>query len=103
MITPSVAKFNRVSSSIDVTSYHMANPNPQRAPPKFAGVREASFSAYKTKPANNDLVRFGKRVDFGNKMTSNQLLEAHLRAVQQQKIAERKDREKALKNEKDWL
>jgi hypothetical protein len=67
----------------------MANPNPQSGPPKFLGVREAAFSANRHKyvSVEQDPIRFGKRVNFGNRMTTSQLLEDHLNQIKIQKMA----------------
>lgn len=84
--TPSVAKFSRASYST-VPSFHYANPNPQVSGPKFKGPREMapierSGSVEKFQP---DALRFGKRIVFGHKATTSEILEDHLNKIKQNK------------------
>lgn len=64
-----------------MTSFHMANPNPQSYAPKFKGPREVASSTARSGFTldNIDLLHFGKRVNFGNKLTTKEVLEEHLR------------------------
>lgn len=83
----------------------MANPNPQSGQPRFLGVREAAFSANRHKyvSVDQDPIKFGKRVNFGNRFTTSQLLEDHLNQIKIQKMAQRYDKESQLREERDWL
>jgi len=51
------------------------------------GVRQAAFSGNPHKYASIDFdpTRFGKRVNFGYRMTTSQLLEDHLKAIKDNK------------------
>ena len=56
----------------------MANPNPQGFEAKFKGVREMGYSKYESVVDPTDIVRFGKRVNYENKLTSDAVMEEHL-------------------------
>lgn len=103
--TPSFAKLSRASHSINVDSHHMANPNPQSGPPKFLGVRDAAFSANRHKYVSSepDQIRFGRRVNFGCRMTTSQLLQDHLNQIKIQKMTKRYEKESKINQEREWL
>jgi hypothetical protein len=80
VLTPSVAKFSRVTST-DYKNYHMANPNPQATQPRFKGTRDLK-STDRSEAGSDyqaaDFIKFGKRIQFGPKLTSEAVLESHL-------------------------
>jgi hypothetical protein len=69
------------------------------------GVREAAFSANQNKyvSIDQDPIKFGKRVNFGFRMTTSQLLEDHLQAIKMQKMTMRYFKDSRIKEERDWL
>jgi len=56
----------------------MANPNPQPFDAKFKGVRELGYSRYESVVDPTDIVKFGKRVNYEQKLTSDAVMEEHL-------------------------
>lgn len=102
-VTPSVARFSKAARSVDQTSFHMANPNPQNHAPKFKGPREVASSTARSgfTLENIDLLRFGKRVNFGNKLTTNDVLEDHLRQIKNHKQQHRYEKDNKLLQEKE--
>jgi len=50
-----------------------------------------------------DLIKFGKRVNFGNKLTNVEVLEDHLRMIKMNKQMTRYDRENQIHNEREEL
>ena len=56
----------------------MANPNPQGYDTKYKGVREMGYSKYENVVDPTDIVKFGKRVNYENKLTSDAVMEEHL-------------------------
>ena len=82
--TPScITKFQTVSRKNSevptLKSYHMANPNPQDHQPKYKGVRELGYKQYEQLLDPVDVVKFGKRISYDNKLTNEQLVEEHLK------------------------
>ena len=62
------------------TSYHMANPNPQsdNKSHKFKGVRDLGYTRYAREIDPTDIVKFGKRMYHGQKMSNADIMEAHI-------------------------
>lgn len=56
----------------------MSNPNPQRNPVRYKGVRDLGYLAYEKMIDPTDIIKFGKRVNYENKLTSLQVMEDHL-------------------------
>ena len=56
----------------------MANPNPQPFDSKFKGVRELGYHKYESVVDPTDIVKFGKRVNYEQKLTSDVVMEEHL-------------------------
>ena len=64
----------------------MSNPNVQGGQSRFVGARDmASTSKQGNSPTSSDtqldLLRFGKRITFGNKVTNEELLQDHLKEM----------------------
>ena len=57
----------------------MANPNPQSFDTKHKGVRDLGYKKYETLADPTDIVKFGKKVNYENKLTSDAVMEEHLR------------------------
>jgi len=76
----------------------MANPNPQIHHPKFKGPRDiansSTRSSFNADPV--DLLRFGKKVNFSNKLTTNEVLEDHLRVIKHHKQQNRYEKDHQL-------
>lgn len=84
--TPSVARFSRATRSIDPNHFHMSNPNPQVIKAKFQGARDANSSTRSDKAEFDMLnLKFGKKVNFSNKLTTNDVLEDHLAQIKRHK------------------
>ena len=56
----------------------MANPNPQPFENKYKGVREMGYQKYESVVDPTDIVKFGKRVNYEQKLTSDAVMEEHL-------------------------
>ena len=92
VITPSIAtvasksgrgraKSYMNSRTSGSNSFHMANPNPQpdRKQYKYKGIRDVGYNLYSNDMDPTDVIKFGKKVYHGSKMTSEQVMEHHLR------------------------
>ena len=78
VITPSIAQFSRATTT-DYKHYHTSNPNPQDQKPNYFGARDgASESNRSISEDPTDILKFGKRITFGKKVTNEDVLEAHL-------------------------
>ena len=77
-ITPSIAKFSRATST-DYNNFHISNPNPQNVPVRFKGARDFNSTGGTNKTEHEELLRFGKRVNFGPHQSNADILEAHLK------------------------
>lgn len=91
VITPSIATFasksgksrakSYLNSRTSSNSFHMANPNPQpdRNQYKYKGIRDVGYNQYSNEMDPTDVIKFGKKVYHGSKMTNEQVMEHHLR------------------------
>lgn len=63
-----------------VTGIHMGNPNNAGQSGKFKGVGTIGYQRYfeKSDPYA-ELLKFGKKVDYGNMMSSEELMQEHLK------------------------
>lgn len=51
---------------------------------RFAGPRDGQSSkGFGSADKNADLIRFGKKINFGGKMTNDELLQDHLKEMRQ--------------------
>ena len=76
VITPSVARFSRATST-DFHNFHMSNPNPQPRKQRYYGARDTLSKADGPIPVEKehaDLIKFGKRVNFGSMPNNEDLL-----------------------------
>lgn len=81
----------------------MANPNPQQPDQKYKGVREAGYGSPFEQTAAQDFIRFGKKVNYENKVTNDQILEAHLQQMRQNTENTRVKKEIKRKQDRDFL
>ena len=90
VITPSVARDSRASST-DYRNFHTSNPNPQGSQTRFYGARDMNSTKGLSSPDKQsvDLIRFGKRINFGAKQTNEELLQDHLKEMRMH-LAEKK-------------
>ena len=103
VMTPSVAHFSRATST-DYRNFHTSNPNPQGNQSRYAGPRDQESSKGMSSPdVGADLVRFGKKIAFGGRMTNEELLQDHLREMRQHLIEKKAARETQLEQEKSYL
>ena len=83
VLTPSVAKTRAVSmrsgGSEQPYGFNMSNPNPQNGRFQFKGVREIGYANYEKNIDPTDVIKFGKRVNYENKLTTDQVMEEHLK------------------------
>lgn len=79
VMTPSVQKTRTLSMASKNSGFHMANPNPQTANAKFRGVRDMGYASYEKNIDPTDVIKFGKRVNYENKLTTDQVMEEHLK------------------------
>ena len=78
VITPSVAQFSRATST-DYKNYHTSNPNPQgNLRQNFMGPRDQDAKSKSVMEEPGDILKFGKKITFGSKLTNEDVLEAHL-------------------------
>jgi len=59
----------------------MANPNPQPFEVRFKGVRDMGYQTYESVVDPTDIVKFGKRVNYENKVTSDAVMDEHLKQM----------------------
>lgn len=64
-------------------TYNHCNPNPQNGDWIFKGPRDIGYGQYnKTQDPVTGIIRFGKKIDYGNKkMTNDQLMQTHLKQI----------------------
>lgn len=108
VITPSVAHHSRATST-DYRNHHMSNPNVQNSQSRFLGARDMGSSTKNnpSSPSNSDLqidlLRFGKRITFGQKMTNEELLQDHLKEMRQHIIEKKQQRSMQIDQDKNFL
>ena len=84
VMTLSVAKTRALSQKdSELKSFHMANPNPQGFGPKHKGVRDVGYKNYEKLIDPTDVIKFGKKVNYENKATNDQIMEEHLRQMRE--------------------
>ena len=85
VITPSICKTKFTSTNQPSTFnsiFHPSNPNPQQNKQvKFKGVRDLGYSTYERLMDPTDVIKFGKKVSYENKMTNMQVMEEHLKQM----------------------
>ena len=103
MITPSVARHSRATST-DYRNFHISNPNPQTTQTRFQGPRDANSSKGFSSPDKSvELIRFGKKINFGSKMTNEELLQDHLREMRQHLAQKKQQRDLQLEQDRNFL
>ena len=108
VITPSIAHHSRATST-DYRNHHMSNPDAQVSQSRFMGARDMGSSAKGVSSPNQsadmtvDLLRFGKRITFGNKVTNEELLQDHLKEMRQHIIEKKQQRSMQLEQDKNFL
>jgi hypothetical protein len=62
----------------------MANPNPQNVPIKFKGVRQLGYRHYyENADPLQEVIKFGKKVNYELKLTNDEIMEDHLRKMRE--------------------
>lgn len=104
VMTPSVAQYSRATST-DYRNFHLSNPNPQGSQARFYGPRDPESSKGFGSPDKTaaDLVRFGKKINFGNKMTNEEVLADHLREMRQHLAEKKHIRDMQIEQDKQYL
>ena len=87
VVTPSVIKSRMPSltSSNRDNNFHLSNPNPQPwtdETPKYKGPRDLGYKNWEKQFDPTDLIKFGKRVNYETKTTSQDVMEQHLKQMQ---------------------
>ena len=104
VMTPSVAK-TRTSShvSTELRSFHISNPNPQQFSMKFKRVRDIGYKNYEKHIDPTDIVKFGKKVDYDIKMSSDQMMQEHLRQIREKNDMSKLNQEIKRRQEREYL
>ena len=66
------------------STFHLSNPNPQVGDNIFKGPRDMGYKKYYESQTDRDMntvIKFGKKVDYQNKMTNDELMEDHLKQI----------------------
>ena len=87
VVTPSVIKSRMPSltSSNRDGKFHLSNPNPQpwtNETPQYRGPRDLGYKNWEKQFDPTDVIKFGKRVNYETKTTSQDVMEQHLRQMQ---------------------
>jgi len=71
----------------------------------FYGPRDLNKTTglISTTGGEGDLVRFGRRVNFGNKLTNYDLLEDHLKDMREHLIKKKQERNSQLAQDREFL
>ena len=105
-MTPSVAKTRSQAHNLSLDEsrqFHMANPNPQPYPQRFKGVRELGYKQFEKQIDPTDVIRFGKKVNYDNKLTSDQVMQEHLRQMREKMQLNKMSHEIKRQQEKEFL
>ncbi len=83
VMTPSIghAKLRSMSTSNHDNLFHPSNPNPQRTQIRYKGIRDIGYRAFEKMIDPTDVIKFGKKVNYENRMTSTQVMEDHLKQM----------------------
>jgi hypothetical protein len=81
----------------------MANPNPQGGNARFKGVRDMGYASYEKNIDPTDVIKFGKRVNYENKLTTDQVMEDHLKMMRQNLEYAKITKEMKRKQEREFL
>ena len=93
VMTPSVAHYSRATST-DYRNHHQANPNPQSSGMRYVGPRDGLSSKGTFSPDKAaELTRFGKKIQFGNRTTNEELLQDHLKEMRMHLAAKKQQRD----------
>lgn len=78
----SYGRSNRMNNTM--SSFNMSNPNPQQGDVRYKGVNQVGYKKYYDNAEPGiDLVKFGKKVDYGQKMSSEELMREHLNQIRE--------------------
>ena len=77
VLTPSIAQFSKATST-DRNNYHFSNPNPQGDLKKVVISPRYKESRSVVGNRNEDILNVGKKINLGNKLTNEDILESHL-------------------------
>ena len=69
-----------MASNRAASIFNISNPNPQNGDVIFKGARDVGYNKfYEGQPPMNEVVKFGKKVDYYKKMSNDQLMQDHLK------------------------
>ena len=79
--TPSQLKSrtNSHALTVDSRNFHFSNPNPQPFENHNKGTRDLGYKAYESLVDPTDVIKFGKRVNYENKITHEELMDDHIK------------------------
>lgn len=110
VVTPSIAKTRAPSlnnsSKIESKSFHVSNPNPQpwtNETPKYLGPRDLGYKTWEKLYDPTDVIRFGKRVNYEHKLTSQGVMEEHLKQIQEKMQLNKQQHEFKRRQELEYL
>jgi hypothetical protein len=104
VLTPSIAKTRALSNvTSQQRSFHMANPNPQAHGVKYKGVRDMGYHNFEKLVDPTDIVKFGKKVNYENKLNSEMIMDEHLRQMREKMEQNKQSTENKRKQEKEFL
>ena len=81
----------------------MANPNPQPYDQRFKGVRDLGYSQYEKQIDPTDVIKFGKRVNYESKLTSDVVMEEHLKQMREKMENSKVSLQMRRQQEKEFL
>lgn len=71
-----------MNSNRAASIFNVSNPNPQNGDMIFKGARDVGYNKfYAGQDPLNEMVKFGKKVDYYKKMTNDQLMQDHLKQI----------------------
>lgn len=79
VLTPSIIAKENTKHQTSI--FHPSNPNPQNKTVRYRGVRDIGYYNYEKMMDPLEILKFGKKVSYEQKMSQNELLEDHLRQV----------------------
>ena len=104
-MTPSVAQYSRATST-DYKNFHSSNPNPQPNHPNYFGPRDRGTPSETNRSASedpSDILKFGKKINYGKKLTNEDVLEAHLQQMREKMDYRKFEKDAKLKEEREAL
>jgi hypothetical protein len=104
VLTPACQTVKSRGKSQVSNSFHMANPNPQPGANKFKGVRDVGYRYfYENADPLQEVIRFGRKVNYDQKMSNDELLNTHLAQIRERMHKTQTSREMKSKADQEFL